>query len=57
MEWLKVVDNNGTIREKWEVLVHNGGERFSVFTPCRVKHYKNLKSVEKFLSQYELTIA
>lgn len=57
MKWLSVVDNKGTIREQWEVLVHNEGERYSVFTPRQVKHYKNLKSVEKFLNKYDLQIA
>lgn len=56
-QWLKVVDSKGFVREQWDVIVHNNGERYSVLTPRRTKHYKTLKSVEKFLNEYNLKIA
>ena len=54
-EWLKVVDENGMVREKWEVCLYDG--KYTVFTPIRMKTYKTLKSAEKFLAQYNLKIA
>ena len=54
---LDVVNQNGEVKEQYAVINHNNGERYSIITPRQVKHYKNLKSVEKFLNQYNLKIA
>ena len=54
-EWLKVVDENGMVREKWDVCLHDS--KYTVYTPTRAKTYKTLKSVEKFLAQYNLKVA
>ena len=55
-EMLNVIDSNGIIQEKYAVLVHNGGERYSVITARQCKHYKKFASVEKFLNKYGLRV-
>lgn len=55
MEWLKVLNSNGSVNDRFDVLVQNG--KYTVFTPTTTKTYKSQKMAQRFLDQYNLTIA